>query len=126
MFRKIIIIAVMALPGILYAQEELPVDYSEPISILTWYSLASAIALGVVTSVVVIINGRRMKGGVFGGALYYLGIGMFIVLVGTISSFFPSIAPEYLEGTLPNLLNTIGYVIMAIAASRLLRATRVE
>lgn len=114
----------MVAPAVLFAQGTIDVDYSGVISILMIYSLISAVVLGIVTSIVVIINGRRMKGGIVGGALNYLGIGMFIVLVGSVSVFFPAYIPAYFQGVLPNILNTIGYVVMAIAASKLLNATK--
>jgi len=123
MIKKIMIIATLVFPGLLFAQQA-QIDYSEPISILAAYSLASAVVLGIVTSIVVLVNGRRMRGGIFGRALNYLGVGMLIVLVGTITPLFSSITPTSLEGALPSILNTVGYVIMAFAATKLLRATR--
>lgn len=124
MIKQIIIFVSIFTPSVLFAQTQVTIDYAGPISILMSYSLVSAIALGVVTSIIVLINGRRMKGGVFGGVLTLLGIGMFIVLAGTISFLFPSIVPNSMQGVFPNMLNTFGYVIMAIAASRLLKVTK--
>lgn len=123
MIKQATILTGILFPGILFAQSQIPIDYAGPISILTFYSLISAVALGVVTSIIVLINGRRMKGGILGGALTSLGIGMFIVLAGTITYLFPSLVPGGMQGVFPNILNTVGYVVMAIAASRLLKVT---
>jgi len=124
MIKQIIVFVSIFAPSVLLAQSQVSVDYAGPVTILTLYSLISAVALGVVTSIIVLINGRRMRGGVFGGALTSLGVGMFIILTGTIVSLFPSIVPNGVQGVFPNILNTIGYVIMAIAASRLLKVTK--
>jgi len=124
MIKNLFIFISLFFPSILLAGSHSIIDYSEPVLILTFYSVISAVALGIVTSVIVIINGRRMKGGVFGGALKYLGVGMLVVLAGTVVSLFPSFIPPYLQGVLPSILSTIGYVIMAIAASKILKVTR--
>jgi len=124
MLKKLIILASLSLPEILFAAGSTTLDYSEPISILMFYSMISAVALGIVTSIIVIVNGRRMKGGVFGGALKYLGVGMLIVLTGTIVSFSPSFIPVYMQGVAPSVLNTVGYIIMAIAATKILSVTK--
>lgn len=125
MFKRLLFLTALLLPGVAFAGSHSDVSYySGPILILTFYSVVSAVTLGIITSVIVIINGRRMKGGVFGSALKYLGIGMFIVLMGTVVSFSPALVPQYLQGTLPSILNTIGYVIMAIAANNILKITK--
>lgn len=124
MIKQIIVFVSIFAPSVLFAQSQVSVDYAGPVTILTLYSLISAVALGIVTSIIVLINGRRMRGGVFGGALTSLGVGMFIILTGTVVSIFPSIVPNGIQGVFPNILNTIGYVIMAIAASRLLKVTK--
>lgn len=127
MIERLFFLISLFLPTAIFASENIvPADYSEPVLILTFYSVASAVALGIVTSVIIIINGRRMKGGVFGGALKYLGIGMLIVILGTISSFPLSFIPQYLQGVLPSILNTIGYIIMAVAANSILKVTKGE
>jgi hypothetical protein len=125
MIKKLSLLLSLLSPSILFANSQYTDGYSNAISILMFYSVVSAVALGIVTSIIVIINGRRMKGGIFGGALKYLGIGMLIVLAGTVASIFPSLTPQYLDGVLPSILSTVGYVTMAIAATKILKVTRV-
>ena len=126
MVKRFFLLFSLFFPGVLFAAgDSFTADYSDTVLILTFYSVISAVALGAVTSIIIIINGRRMRGGVFGGALKYLGVGMLIVLAGTVVSFFPMITPQYLQGALPSILNTIGYIIMAFAANNILKATRV-
>jgi len=125
MIKRLFFLTSLFLPTTLFAfGDVVQADYTGPVLILTFYSVASAVALGIVTSVVIIINGRRMKGGVFGSALKYLGVGMLIVILGTISSFHFSFIPTYLQGVLPSVLNTIGYIIMAVAANNILKVTK--
>lgn len=117
----VFIISLFLTPVVSFAQE---VDYSETTSILMMYSLGSAVVIGIITSIIVLINGRRMKGGIFGSTLTYFGVGMFIVLLGSVLMVFPSIIPDYMENSLPSILNTVGYVIIAVAANKLLNATK--
>jgi len=124
MIKRFFVFATLLFPVVSSAANDSIVDYSEPILILTFYSVVSAVALGIITSIVIIVNGRRMRGGVFGGALIYLGIGMLIVLTGTIASFSPSSLPSSMQGVLPSILNTIGYVTMAFAANKILSVTK--
>ncbi len=124
-FKRIFILAVFLFtPSVSFAGTHSLDSYAGAVSILMFYSLASAVALGVVTSIIVIVNGRRMKGGIFGGALKYLGVGMLIVLAGTVVSFFPTLVAEPLRNIIPSVLSTIGYVVMAIAASKILKVTK--
>lgn len=124
MIKRLFILISLFLPSLLFAESNVSADYSDPAFILTFYSVTSAVALGIVTSIIVIINGRRMKGGIFGSALVFLGIGMLIVLAGTVTSLPFSFVPQYTQGVLSSILSTIGYVTMAIAASRILKVTR--
>lgn len=108
-------------PSVSFAQQ---IDYSDTISILTIYSLTSAVLVGVITSVIVLVNGRRMKGGIFGSTLTYFGVGMLIVLVGSVFMINTSLFPDYMMHSLPSIVNTIGYVVIAIAGNKLLHVTK--
>lgn len=102
------------------------VDYSTPISILSTYTILSAIAVGIITSAIVLINARRMKGGVFGSAMNYFGVGMIIVLTGFSITFLNLPFSDYLTQTVNDTLYITGYVSMAIAASKIFNATKGE
>jgi len=102
------------------------IDYSVPISILSTYTLLSAVTVGVVTSAVVLINARRMKGGVFGSAMNYFGVGMIIVLVGFSTTFLHfSLLNNFIQ-MINDVLYITGYIAMAIAASKIFNATKGE
>jgi len=102
------------------------IDYSAPVYILSTYTLLSAITVGIITSAVVLINARRMKGGVFGSAMNYFGIGMLIVLAGFSVTFLQLPLSDYFAQTINDILYITGYVTMAIAASKIFNATKGE
>jgi len=94
--------------------------------ILSSYSLASALIVGIATSVLVAINARKMKGGIFGQVLEYFSVGMFIVLLGFVAGEFSFgiLSNSVIAGAIHDVLYIIGYVIMAIAAQKLLTAIK--
>jgi len=101
------------------------------IVILKAYSLASVLLIGVVTSVLVFINSRKMKGGLFGTALAHLSVGMFLVLVGYVIMSVASFVPETGEAVvyakvLQDIFFVLGYIIMAVAGHKLFKFTRVQ
>ena len=91
-------------------------------SVLQTYALGSALVVAIVTSIVVFRNARKMKGGVFGKVLNYFGIGMMVVLVGHVIDAHPSLIPMEDVSTVDNTLFIIGYILMAIAATKMARA----
>lgn len=103
-------------------------DYLIPdstLTILNSYSLVSAILVGLATSILVLINARKMKGGVFGSVLNQFALGMFFVLVGFLLVSIPwQIGSPIIVKTAHDVLYILGYIIMAVAANKLLRAIR--
>jgi uncharacterized membrane protein YagU involved in acid resistance len=121
MIKLILIIFSLFLPSMLFAQQ---VDYTAPSLILSYYSMFSAIAVGVITSVMVFINGRRMHGGVFGNALIYFSVGMIIVLVGFLFPLLSVKTTGSFAEIFGNILYIIGYIAMAFAADKILKVTK--
>jgi len=94
--------------------------------ILSSYTLASAVLIGVATSVLVAINSSKMKGGVFGKVLGYFSVGMFLVLLGFLAGEISFSMPEngVVIRAVHDALYIVGYIIMAVAAQKLLTAIK--
>lgn len=118
MIKLITIVSSLLLPSVLFAQTT-PASYSNAYSILNMYSFISVVAIGVITSTIVLINAKKMGGGVFGDALGYFGIGMLVVLAGIVVSLGIAIFSKQSMGILGNIFYIIGYVLMAIAADKI-------
>jgi hypothetical protein len=91
---------------------------------LQMYVFASVVIIAVVTNVVVFNAARRMKGGVFGTALNYFGIGMATVLVGFVVNNIFSTTTQQVVQILTNALFIVGYIAMAFAATKLSNAIK--
>jgi len=97
------------------------VDYSGAYSILNMYSFASVLLVGAITSIIVLINAKKMSGGIFGDALGYFGVGMLVMLAGITVSLGVAIFSKETIGIVGNLFYIIGYILMAIAADKIRR-----
>ncbi len=93
----------------------------------TSLSLWSTIIIMFATSAMVWMGGRQMKGGVFGTVLTYFSVGMTLVVLGFVSGlpFMENTQSLYLKITHDSLY-IIGYILMGIAASKLLKAIKGE
>jgi len=80
--------------------------------------------VGLVTTAVVLVNGKRMKGGVLGSVLNFFGIGMLFMLGGFLFSFATGVISENIADMLNSVLNIIGFVIMAAAGNKLFAVTK--
>ncbi len=118
MTKTAIIISGLLLPGVLFAQESY-VDYSNTYSILNMYSFLSVIVIGAITSIIVLMNAKKMSGGIFGEALGYFGVGMLVMLAGITVSLGFALFSEQSLGVVGNMFYIIGYVLMAVAADKI-------
>lgn len=87
--------------------------------ILETYALTSVIVVACVTSIVVLRSARKMKGGVFGTVLNFFGLGMVAVLAGYIMTNYPALISFNDNGLVAYVLFILGYVLMAVAATKL-------
>lgn len=88
--------------------------------LLSAIPLWSAISVALATSVMVFVNAHSMKGGVFGTVLNYFGVGMVLILIGFIVISVNNMNEETgITVTINNILFTLGYIIMALAAHKL-------
>lgn len=90
-------------------------------------SLWSMLIVAFATSAMVWIGGRQMYGGVFGSVLTYFSIGMFLIFLGAATniSWLQSIQVLYLK-LIHDSLFIGGYIVMGIAANKLLKAIKGE
>jgi len=106
-----------AFDGIL--PEEEVVAVSKP---LQAYTLASAMVIAIVATIVVFRNSQKMRGGIFSVVLRYFGAGMVAILFSFIAgsqfSFFSFDNADMIS----NILFIIGYVFMAMAAVKMHKA----
>lgn len=125
-------LAVLVVPAVLFAQTDGSVgtwqaliESDDNSKLFELISLWSTLTVAFITSAMVWIGGRRMHGGVFGSALTYFSLGMTLVFLGfaTEVPWFQSIDHLYLKVTHDSLY-IIGYVLMGLAANKLLKAIK--
>lgn len=96
-------------------------------SLLENLSLWSTLIIAFVTSAMVWIGGRKMHGGVLGGVLTLFSVGMTLIFLGFVTQvpWLQNLNPLYLKMT-HDTLYIIGYILMGLAASRLLKVIKGE
>lgn len=105
-------------PVLLFAQAD---DYVNTlvIDLAPRLSLWSAIIVAFAASVMVFMNARSMKGGVFGTVLNYFAVGMILILGSFVVVSLNIFGSEGFAKTANNILFILGYIIMALAANKL-------
>ena len=96
-------------------------------NILEMISLWSVLSVSLATSVMVWMGGRGMRGGVFGSVLNLFSVGMSLVFLGLVTEvpWLQTIDHLYLKMVHDSLF-IIGYIMMGLAASKLLKAIKGE
>ncbi|MEK7148290.1 MAG: hypothetical protein AAB770_00030 [Patescibacteria group bacterium] len=126
--------AVLAIPAVTFAQTfgsygawQTLITIEDNSKLLEMISLWSTLIVAFVTTAMVWIGGRKMHGGVFGSVLNYFSLGMTLVFLGFVTevSWFQQIDELYLK-MINNSFYVIGYVLMGVAASKLLRVIKGE
>ena len=90
-------------------------------------SLWSMLIVAFSTSMMVWVGGRQMHGGVFGSVLTYFSVGMFLIFLGAATNiaWLQSVQGLYLK-LIHDSLFIVGYIVMGIAANKLLKAIKGE
>lgn len=124
--------ATLALPALSFAQADggvmqALVGIEDQSKMLEIVSLWSMLVIAFATSMMVWVGGRKMHGGVFGKVLTYFSIGMTVIFLGIVveTPWFPSVDGLYLK-MIHDSLYIIGYIMMGIAASKLLKVIKGE
>lgn len=122
----------LAMPAVLFAQTDTGVlealaGIESQSKMLEMVSLWSMLVIAFATSVMVWVGGRKMHGGVFGSVLTYFSIGMTLVFFGIVAEtpWLQVIDPLYLK-MVHDTLFIIGYIMMGLAASKLLKVIKGE
>jgi hypothetical protein len=90
-------------------------------SFVSSLSLGLAIIIGIAASILVFRAAHKMGGGLFGSVLGYMGAGMIIVVVGTLSVVFSAWLPSAWVTLIHTVLFSIGYICMVLGANKLYR-----
>lgn len=127
-------IAILALPAITFAEGgvlngtvQTLITIEDNSKMLEMISLWATLIVAFATSAMVWLGGRHMHGGVFGSVLNFFSIGMTLIFLGfaTEVPWFENIDHLYLK-MIHDSLYVIGYVLMGVAASKLLRVIKGE
>lgn len=128
------VLAMLAVPAVTFAQTagldgtlQKLITIEDNSKMLEMISLWSTLIIAFVTSAMVWIGGRKMHGGVFGSVLTFFSLGMTLVFLGfaTEVPWFEKIDHLYLKMIHDSLYIT-GYILMGIAASKLLKVIKGE
>lgn len=117
--KKILLVApLLFTPALLFAESE---GYLNTLvsDLAPRLSLWSAIIVAFAASVMVFVNARSMKGGVFGTVLNYFAIGMVFILGSFVVVSLNIFDSPGFAKTANNILFILGYIIMALAANKL-------
>lgn len=131
----ICVVAFLALPAVAFAQSydssggalQSLITLEDNSGLFDNLSLWATLIVAFTTSAMVWIGGRKMHGGVFGSVLNFFSIGMTLVFLGfaTEVPWVEKFDHLYLK-LIHDSLYIIGYVMMGIAASKLLKAIKGE
>lgn len=91
-------------------------------------SLWSTLIIALSASVLVWMGGRKMRGGVFGSVLTFFSIGMTLVFLGftTEIPWLEEQFPQFYLKLTHDSLYIMGYILMVVAANRLLKVIKGE
>ncbi|HEY4480312.1 MAG TPA: hypothetical protein VJB58_02480 [Candidatus Paceibacterota bacterium] len=84
-------------------------------------SLLLSVVIGAIATWFVFRAAKKMGGGLFGSVMDYISLGMLLMVIGTISTFFGN----WFTGVWFNVVNTtcfaLGYIFMVIGSNKLLK-----
>ncbi len=118
----------MLLPTLVFADTvESLATFEDNSGLLASLSIASTLIVAFVTIAMIWISARQMNGGFFGKVLYYFAAGMTFVFFSfaTELPWFHTMNVLFLEMIHSSLFIT-GYILMGIAASKLLKVIKGE
>jgi ABC-type spermidine/putrescine transport system permease subunit II len=85
------------------------------------FSLLISIVIGAIATYLVFRAAKRLGGGLFGLVLNYIGIGMLLIVVGTISSISNPWFTSFWSNVISTAAFATGYIFMVIGANRLFK-----
>ncbi len=85
------------------------------------FSLLLSIVIGIIATFFVFRAAKILGGGLFGSVLNYIGVGMFLVVLGTIATIANSWFIDFWFNIASTVFFAIGYIFMVIGANKLLK-----
>lgn len=85
------------------------------------FSLLLSMVIGIIATFLVFRSAKKLGGGLFGSVLNYIGVGMLLIVLGTIFT----VADPWFVDFWVNIIGTtcfaLGYIFMVIGANKLLK-----
>lgn len=128
------ILAALTLPALAFAQTSGSVGTLQTLigiedrsKIFEMISTWSVLIIAFTTTIMVWSSGRKMHGGVFGKVLTLFSVGMTAIFLSVVTQipFFQNMSPTFAK-TAQDLLYIIGFIIMGLAANKLLGVIKGE
>lgn len=85
------------------------------------FSMLLSIVIGIIATTLVFRAAKRMGGGLFGSVLNYIGVGMVLIVLGTISVVLDTWSPGLWSSVINTACFATGYIFMVMGANKLLK-----
>lgn len=85
------------------------------------FSLLLSIVIGAIATVIVFRAARKLGGGLFGAVLNYIGIGMMLIVFGTIATVVGPLFTGFWLNLVSTICFAIGYIFTVIGANKLFK-----
>lgn len=85
------------------------------------FSLLLSIVIGIIATFLVFRAAKKLGGGLFESVLNYIGVGMFLVALGTITTIVDSWSTSFWFNIVSTVCFSTGYIFMVIGANKLLK-----
>src|SRR3989339_131835 len=85
------------------------------------FSLLLSIVIGIIATFLVFRAASKLGGGLFGSVLNYIGVGMLLIVLGTISTVVDPWFVGFWFSIISTVFSATGYIFMVIGANKLLR-----
>lgn len=79
------------------------------------------IVIGIIASIMVLRSAKRMGGGLFGHVLNLIGVGMVLVVLGSLSVLLSSWFPAGYVALSHTVLFSLGFILMVLGANKMLK-----
>ena len=117
--KKTIVTAALLLPAISSAFEVSQFEYDAVQPALDGIIYWSAIFTALLTTVMVFLLAKKMKGGVFNKVLNLIGAGMVLMFLVFLAEEFPQYVPFGSDHIIVNVLFILSFILVALGASKL-------
>jgi ABC-type spermidine/putrescine transport system permease subunit II len=123
--KKILIIApILLAPLTLFAQQwnmQIDDQFAYASLFAGNFSLLLSIVIGLIATFLVFRSAKKLGGGLFGLVLNYIGIGVLMVVFGTIATVMSLWSGSLWANIISTVCFAIGYIFVVIGANKLLK-----